>query len=616
MKAKRKGFTLVELVVVIAVVAILAAVLIPTFVSLVRKANVSADTQLVRNLNTALASDGKEHDTMTEALQAAAKFGYDVGKINASATDNEILWDSKNDVFCYLKDGAIDYIPNSVADGNQLGADSYKLWKIYNKNETIPAASTQSYSIYYNGAAWTDETPTVSVGFDAGESTITSLTYTNTDSAKDVVIRTNGGTLNVGAASNVAQGQIRHYGIADTTVVYTETKCFHAYGAIGKMELKAGKAIAEKGGIVYLTEANAAGVVQENQGKIIIPAGVTTTDVPLSVVESIGYDSSTLDGNSYDNTKRANSAYEIGNLETLETFRDLVNGGFSFAGCTAKLTADIRLNDGWTPIGEGSRDVSSTKYEGNYVSKGTTTRIFAGTFDGNGKTISNLNAKGYTPKYYSKDATKTDSWLVYTYGFFGVLSENASVKNLTFDNVDIDLQKDISIPNPTINDVQRKIAKADSVAALVGYVSGSGVKISDITVKSGSVKAADAVAGIIGRWYNITTDVTLTNLTNKANVTAYSEDSSGIKAAGVVGYVSFAEGPTITLSNCHNTGNVSSTSKEENGSAYGDLLMCITSSRIQSVVLDNCSAEGSLSITAQKVNYTFSVWYNKKPTQN
>ena len=46
-KTNKKGFTIVELVVVIAVVAILAAVLIPTFVSVVNKANVSNDTALV-----------------------------------------------------------------------------------------------------------------------------------------------------------------------------------------------------------------------------------------------------------------------------------------------------------------------------------------------------------------------------------------------------------------------------------------------------------------------------------------------------------------------------------------------------------------------------------------
>ena len=53
-KTNKRGFTIVELVIVIAVIAILAAVLIPTFSNIVDKANQASDTSLVRNLNTIL----------------------------------------------------------------------------------------------------------------------------------------------------------------------------------------------------------------------------------------------------------------------------------------------------------------------------------------------------------------------------------------------------------------------------------------------------------------------------------------------------------------------------------------------------------------------------------
>lgn len=46
-KSNRKGFTIVELVIVIAVIAILAAVLIPTFASIVQKANDSNVQQVL-----------------------------------------------------------------------------------------------------------------------------------------------------------------------------------------------------------------------------------------------------------------------------------------------------------------------------------------------------------------------------------------------------------------------------------------------------------------------------------------------------------------------------------------------------------------------------------------
>lgn len=48
-KSSKKGFTIVELVIVIAVIAILAAVLVPTFSGVIDKANESAALQRATN---------------------------------------------------------------------------------------------------------------------------------------------------------------------------------------------------------------------------------------------------------------------------------------------------------------------------------------------------------------------------------------------------------------------------------------------------------------------------------------------------------------------------------------------------------------------------------------
>lgn len=60
-KTNKKGFTIVELVIVIAVIAILAAVLIPTFATVIQKANESAALQQARNTYTEyIAALGKD----------------------------------------------------------------------------------------------------------------------------------------------------------------------------------------------------------------------------------------------------------------------------------------------------------------------------------------------------------------------------------------------------------------------------------------------------------------------------------------------------------------------------------------------------------------------------
>ena len=57
MKNNKRAFTIVELVIVIAVIGILAAVLIPTFSSLIEKANMNSDEAAVKNMNTYLSAD-------------------------------------------------------------------------------------------------------------------------------------------------------------------------------------------------------------------------------------------------------------------------------------------------------------------------------------------------------------------------------------------------------------------------------------------------------------------------------------------------------------------------------------------------------------------------------
>ena len=111
-KKRRLGFTIVELVIVIAVIAILAAILIPTFVNITKKANLSADMVAVKEMNTILAAeeitDGKPA-TVVDAQEVLKSNGInDFTPMSSNnvfywvASDNRVLlWDNETSKVTY-----------------------------------------------------------------------------------------------------------------------------------------------------------------------------------------------------------------------------------------------------------------------------------------------------------------------------------------------------------------------------------------------------------------------------------------------------------------------------------------------------------------------------------
>ena len=83
-KMNRKGFTIVELVIVIAVIAILAAVLIPTFSGITNRAKESARIQETRNAMTEYLAEQKNG-----TIKENTEFYYFETAPTATATDVE-----------------------------------------------------------------------------------------------------------------------------------------------------------------------------------------------------------------------------------------------------------------------------------------------------------------------------------------------------------------------------------------------------------------------------------------------------------------------------------------------------------------------------------------------
>jgi len=98
----RKGFTGIELVIVIAIIAILATALIPAFGGLFDSANKTADTQGAREMDMAVKAEALgqklELQEVIEILDAA---GFDVTSLNPLYKNHEFCW-SKEDASIVL----------------------------------------------------------------------------------------------------------------------------------------------------------------------------------------------------------------------------------------------------------------------------------------------------------------------------------------------------------------------------------------------------------------------------------------------------------------------------------------------------------------------------------
>ena len=144
--SKKKGFTIVELVIVIAVIAVLSAVLIPTFSNLVRKANISSDTVLAKNLNTALSLYEAENEVATfeDALEGIKEHGYLIANLNTKTSGCFFVWEKDTNQIL-LVDSKDEYkVLFSVRDGYGEPDESWH-FAISNKDIAAQVKAGQPY---------------------------------------------------------------------------------------------------------------------------------------------------------------------------------------------------------------------------------------------------------------------------------------------------------------------------------------------------------------------------------------------------------------------------------------------------------------------------------------
>ena len=592
MNKNRKGFTIVELVIVIAIIAILAAVLIPTFASLIQKANISKDTQVIRNLNTAIATATEKPETMRDALKIAAEAGYLVDKINAAANGNDILWDSENKVFCYMnaETGAVAYIPETKVDNANVA--KHQFWKVYDEKHPVPATNDQTYSVYWAGTA-APKVTAYKVGFDAGNCTeALTITYENEKAGHDVMFYMNGGKLTVKDNTTSTQSL---YGFVAEADITTGTECFYVYGTVAKATVNAGTVIAKKNSILVVDSAKSGSTVNKEGGIVMAAAAGKQFEGTVAVS---------------DEAEVKNFALEISDAAGLAAFRDSVNSGMTYAGLTVKLTADIDLSTqgNWNPIGnryaldDKGAPVDTTKAGGE-----TFRKAFMGTFDGQGHTISGLLINTSDASYKGVTKEGVDSTYAALFGYV----DNATVKNFTVNGLvsGYDVAGVIGIlgekctvdgivSNVTVggktgeNEANSARGKAGGI---VNMTKGDGSTISNCTNKGAvsnglnSENKGDYAGGIIALIQN--KKITIKNCKNMGDVT-----SAGKTAGGIVGLAAsqattetedITDANALTITGCENTGAVANTKSDYAGAIIG---MCGSGSRVKIISCKNTDA--------------------------
>ena len=514
MKAsKKRGFTIIELVIVIAVIAILAAVLIPTFANIIQKANVANDVALARNMNTILIADeatnGRSTD-MYDVLIALEQGGFKLENLNPRADGNVFAWDKANNQIVYLDKNS----DKPIFQAKEIGANKGDLYITTRKAEVF--ADYPGYSYYFASDISGDITLDEGSCLDTGEFALNGDVSVVTN--KDVEIH---GTINGTITVNSTSGKITNYSVVkNVVIVNTASTSYHERGHVEAMEIKnslKGKVVLENDAYVEKLTNNKTNGTVESKG----------------YVKAVAAESS--DKESVKPTTENKYALEIGTYDQLVNFRNKVNAGASYSGMTVKLTADIDISErAWTPIGAAYRD----KIDAN-------AKVFQGTFDGQGHKITGLTNTGFkiSSVYSGKNDTTPHEYKEYVFGLFGSVY-NATIKNIVMANVNIDLACD-----------EKEKVVGDSVGAIVGFAAGdetTGATIENCKVLSGSIVGYDAVAGIIGRTYSAKT--TINKCENAATVTAIR------RASGILGFTSGGKGTRVTaITNCKNSGNVKQT---------------------------------------------------------
>ena len=248
-KSLHKAFTIVELVVVIAVIAVLSAILIPTFTNVVAQARVATATSFIKNINTVLAVNEVQAPdskalTMYDAIDQGKVAGLDVNK-QSLPYGYDFIFDGAARRFAIVTGDFDANNPDQskvIASEGNLRGRGVDLWKRY---DAMP--DVQTFSIYATSRFSDAVVNDLTVGFDEGDAVLSDIYYSRPDATEGqtVTIRTFGSNLHI----NAPLDSVKHYewvNELDVTAVDPD-HCYEEHGYIQKISaFSAGKFLATR----------------------------------------------------------------------------------------------------------------------------------------------------------------------------------------------------------------------------------------------------------------------------------------------------------------------------------------------------------------------------------
>ena len=548
MKKKiKKAFTLVELLVVIAILAILATVSIVGYNSFTKKAKVSNDTVLVKQMNDVLLAnqqtDGK-NNTMNDALDDVLDGGYDLTKLTPTTSGYSIVWDSKNDQMVLLDD-TIE--KNIIYPNEKLVSVKNDLF-ILTKSENEFNQTTE-YSHYLCDEFTTNDNQlTIKTGIDMGTNTnVTSLKYdTSIETVKrQTIINTNSSNvtieINAFVDANNDGDEIKHYGSAG---IINVTNCamnsFNEFGKVGYVEVSNGHFVVSNNARIRAIVATSEAVKIDGDNNNVSLAYAKTEDIK----------------NKHSGTLSLEYLYTDATIASVKAIATLCEEGLgakddpfiigydNFANVKELdnlLNADVDLSNSPIRYYKLKENVDFSKIKHKFTNQQCYIGFYKADFDLNGYTISNLDLPlAMYKSYFNIHNGKIN------------LIDNGSLS--------------IVLPYPDSNEVF--------------------FEASDL-ILTGEI---NSINGIVGPTVISNVNISLENIISYVNINVDNDQST----CGLFNVNAMVSDYNISLKNCKVYGNITTTSNSASGMINNTTDKELDFSKIE---IDNCTYYGTISVS-------------------